>query len=240
MATGIIDYELAGVPLKLKTSDETFLPNLTTKLIAENVAIPEGSRVLDLGCGVGPLAVYAAKQGAGEVVAVDIMEQACEYARINAELNGVADRVRVTQSNLFEGLEGERFDIIIDDVSGMAEDVSRISSWYPSSIPTGGRDGTEPTIRMLNEAVVHLNPDGQLYFPILSLADSNKIFQAARDIYGRGVKLVTEKWVPFCKEFKENLHVLEDLRNQGLVGYITRRSRQLWCLQIYCAVPASA
>jgi tRNA wybutosine-synthesizing protein 2 len=68
-----------------------------------------GETVVDMFAGIGyftmPLAV---KAGAKEVIACEINPVAAHYLRVNARLNGVADRVRV-----FEGdnrdLPGERF-----------------------------------------------------------------------------------------------------------------------------------
>ena len=55
---------------------------------------------LDLGCGTGLLAIAAAKKGVARVTAVDNNPLACQVARANAALNGVADRVTVKQRDL--------------------------------------------------------------------------------------------------------------------------------------------
>lgn len=229
----IKDFEFGGVALRLQTGDTVFEPNLTTRLIAENVPIPAGSRVLDLGCGIGPIAIISALKGAGQVIGVDIMAEACEYARENVELNGMTHKVQIIHSNLFEALKDETFDLIIDDVSGMAEGVSRISPWYPQTIPTGGPDGTGPTIQMLAEAREHLRPGGLMYFPVLSLAAAPKILEAARKLYGESLEPVAQKWVPFCDEFKENMPLMQQMKADGLIDYTTKRSRHLWSLEIY-------
>ncbi len=235
MKDSIKELNISGFDLKLYTAGHVFEPNLTTRLLAESVDIPKGSSVLDLGCGVGPIAIIAAKKGAGEVYAVDVMDEACAYAARNVEENGVADRVRVIQSDLFSNIPDKKFDIIINDVSGMADIVSRISPWYPETIPTGGYDGTEPTIRMLTEAREHLNDNGILYFPVLSLADQKKILNKANELYNNGLEPVSKKMVPFCQEFKDRLKDLEDLRNRGIIDYVVKRSRYLWSLEIYKA-----
>ena len=64
MAERIIDYELAGYNLKLKMNDHVFVPNLTTQLLANTMEISKDDTVLDVGCGVGPIAIAAAKMGA--------------------------------------------------------------------------------------------------------------------------------------------------------------------------------
>ncbi len=219
--------------ITLQWTSAVFEPNLTTRVLAGLLPHPPPARVLDLGCGVGPIAILAALHGAQDVVGVDIMPEACELARQNAALNGVADRVRFVQGKLFEPLDGERFDLIIDDVSGMAEEVSRISPWYPETIPTGGRDGTGPTIAMLEQAHNHLSEHGTMLFPVLSLADREKILEKARALFDGRLELVATKWIPFCDEFKARTEDMERMKDEGLISYVTKRSRHLWSLEIY-------
>jgi len=70
-----------------------------------------GMRVLDMGTGTGLVGLAAARQGAF-VVAVDINPDAVRCARLNAERNGVTDRMTVLQGDLFAPVAGERFDLI--------------------------------------------------------------------------------------------------------------------------------
>src|SRR5207247_2386572 len=137
-----IRFELGGHALSLLGASETFVPNTTTNILFGAAPSLQGKTVLDLGCGIGAIAIASALSGAAAVTAVDVMEQACDLAARNAELNGVADRVTVQRSFLFRDLGSARFDIIISDVTGMAEGVARLSPWYPPTIPTAGIDGT--------------------------------------------------------------------------------------------------
>jgi release factor glutamine methyltransferase len=70
-----------------------------------------GDRVLDMGTGCGLHAVLAASKAA-EVLAVDVNPHAVEAARLNAERNGVGERVQVRQSDVFGAVDG-LFDVII-------------------------------------------------------------------------------------------------------------------------------
>ena len=228
-----IEFSVAGTTSTLQLSDQVFRPNLTTSLLGQAVEIRPSDRVLELGCGVGPLAIYAAKQGAAEVYAVDIMEEACALARHNAEVNGVAETVHVRQGNLFEPLEVLQFDLIINDVSAMAEEVARISPWYPLPIPSGGDDGTVATIAMLREVKNYLRPAGRLYFPLISLSDSAKVLREAEKIFGDHITALVEKNVPFCEEFKNALPELERLRDCGKIAFSRQRSHHLWNLRIF-------
>ena len=229
----MIEYSINGQLLKLELVPGVFHPTTCTQLLAEHMVNIKGKTVLDLGCGVGPIAITAALNGAEKVYAVDIMEEACQATLANSELNGVAERVDVKQGDLFKPLKGLKFDIIVDDVSGMAEEVSRISPWYPKPIPTGGFDGSVPTVRMLRESPNYLNDGGYLLFPLISLACSEQILSAAREVYGNKVNQIASKMIPFCKELLMNMELLVQLKNNGIIHFIQNRSRYLWILAIY-------
>ena len=86
----------------------------------------KGGRVLDCFCNVGGFALNAAAGGAREVIAVDSSEEALEAARLNAERNGLSDRVRFQAGNAFDVLRQmeanqERFDVIVLDPPAFAK-----------------------------------------------------------------------------------------------------------------------
>lgn len=79
-----------------------------------------GRRVLDVFSYVGAWGIRAAAHGAREVWCVDASATALEHATVNAELNGVNDRVRIQQGDAFEVLKQlrearEHFDVVIVD-----------------------------------------------------------------------------------------------------------------------------
>lgn len=229
------NYSIGGLELELETSPTVFYPTSTSNLIAKVLEIPPDATVLDVGCGVGVLAIYAALKGTGQVYAVDIMEEACEYARRNAQKNGVADRVHVFQGDLFAPLPSKKFDIIIDDVSGIADEVARLSAWFPDPVPTGGYDGTDHVIGMLRHVTDYLSPGGVLYLPVASLSNAPRILDAARDVFGDKIELLTQQDYPFGPGLKEHTDRLNELREQGIIDFTTRKSRHFWSLYIYRA-----
>lgn len=68
-----------------------------TAVLLRSVDPPAAGRVLDLGCGFGPIAVGLAVASPAVIVdAVDVNDRALELTRRNAERAGVADRVATT------------------------------------------------------------------------------------------------------------------------------------------------
>jgi release factor glutamine methyltransferase len=96
---------------------DVFNPTLfhtSVALIAqlENVPVGPGMAILDMGTGSGVGAIAAARRGA-RVVAVDISPEAVRCARINVLLNRLEDRIEVRCGDLFEPVQGERFDLVL-------------------------------------------------------------------------------------------------------------------------------
>ena len=228
-------YQIGGYDIELETSEEVFQPTLTSRVLGRAVTIPHDARVLDLGCGVGVLAIMAALKGAAHVDAVDIMPQASALAAANARRNGVSDCVSTAYGDLFEAVGDSKYDVIISDVSGVVDEVARLSPWYPDTIPTGGRDGADHIVRLIRAAPDHLRPGGVLYFATGTISNVERTLDAARESFGENVALVEQVEVPFCQEFNDNMDAMERMRDEKLIDFTVRRSRHLWSLQIYRA-----
>ena len=229
---------VAGHLTRLTVDSRLFRPTLTTSILTESIRDQDvrGRTVLDLGCGIGPIAIGLALAGAEHVYATDIMREAISVAARNAQLNGVAERITLRSGNLFEPVEGMKFDIIVDDVSGVAEEVARLSRWFPPGVPAGGIDGTANTISMLRQARRYLKPDGYLLFPVLSLSRHEEIVATARSEFGAGLVQVTERKIPFNQELRAHLAHLRELRERGLIDFDDVRSRACWTLQVFKAM----
>ena len=120
-------------------------------------------------------------------------------------------------------------------MSGVVDEVARLSPWYPDSIPTGGRDGADVIVRLIHEAGDHLRPGGTLYFATGTMSNVERTLEAARDTFGDNVELVEQVEVPFCQDFNDNMDAMTRMRDEGLIEFTVRRSRHLWSLQIFRA-----
>ena len=173
------------IPLRV-APQELFMQNQTTKLFSEAVNINPGDVVFDMGSGVGPLTIWAALEPSAHVHAVEIVSQQFDLLRQNIEDNGVSSKVTPYQGSFFNPIpKGIRADVIIADVSGIAEGPARALGWYPPYIPTGGNDGTGMIIPLLEQAGSYMQSGSRLYFPVAQgLSDSDKIMSRARVLFG--------------------------------------------------------
>lgn len=102
--------------MRIVTVPGVFQPRSDARLLATAMrarGLASGARVLDLFTGSGVLAAAAAREGAREVVAVDVSRRALWAARRTARRNGVAARVRTRRGDLLAPVAGERFDLIL-------------------------------------------------------------------------------------------------------------------------------
>jgi 16S rRNA (guanine1207-N2)-methyltransferase len=109
--TTIGDYDLV-----FETSPSLFSPGALdagTRAMLDCAALAPGDKVLDLGCGYGPVGVYAAMiAGPQAVWLVDVDPVAVDFARRNLRLNG-AEGASATVSDGFDGFGETGFTAIL-------------------------------------------------------------------------------------------------------------------------------
>lgn len=227
-------FRLAESKIDLVDSVDTFKPNFTTKCIASAMrSYCAGATVLDLGCGVGVLAIAAAKFGATRVLACEISEEACRAALENTKLNEVDQIVSVCQSDLYPINLDEKFDLLVCDVSGVANTIAEFSGWFPGNTPAGGPRGSEATVEAIKLAPNFLNPNGHFLFPLLSLADRDQTLLAATSVFGNSLRQLLKEEVPFSPELYRNAETMDRLAQQGIVSFVEFGGRRFWTLEVW-------
>jgi len=224
--------------ITLVTAADVFQPTSTTVILLRAVRrglVPPPRSVLDLGCGCGINAVVLAKvlPPGTTVHASDLSEAAVRLTAANAHRHGLAIDCR--QGSLFEPWGDSRFDLIVDDVAGVAEPLARTSGWYPAAVPSdAGRDGTRWILEILDQTPAHLSPGGRLWFPVLTLSREESILARARARFA-SVTQVEEQWYPLTEALLSRFPLLEELAAEGSIHLEQRGSRWCWATRIYLA-----
>jgi release factor glutamine methyltransferase len=232
---GTLEWKGRTGPFTIKLTDDVFHPTHTSRTLADALEVREGETVIDCGCGSGVLAFVAARLGAARVIGCDISPEAAELATENAKLLGLADRTEFRVGSLLEPVKGERADVIIGDVSGVADDIGRLSGWFPGG-SAGGPTGAELPTKMLEEIDGILLPGGRLYLPTGTIQNESRILDVARRVFGAGnMEKVMEREFPLPDVVARSKEVAR-LVGQGFVSLRTRGSRVLWKLSIWRCV----
>lgn len=234
------EFALDGQNLVLTVAPEDFfIPNATTVRFSRAIPDVNGKVVFDIGTGVCPLGIWAGLEEAKEVHCVDPLDGHIALAQHNVKSYGLENVVHLYKGRFFSPLEGKgiKADIIIGDVSGIADIASKALGWYPPSVPTGGYDGTENLVTLLEQAGDFLADGGVLYFPTaLDLSDYAKIMEAAERCF-ESVVPSFDRHVRFMLT-GEQLRKLREGYNGDLPHFITpqkNRQRYFWRGQIYAA-----
>lgn len=140
---------------------EGFKPWLTSQ--------PE--RILDLCTGSACIAIACAYAFPDAYVdAVDISDDALEVADINIQGHGLEQQVIPMLSDLFSGVENEKYDLIVSNPPYVdAEDMANLPDEFKHEPELGlacGFDGLDLVRKMLNQAAGMLNENGLLFVEV--------------------------------------------------------------------------
>jgi ribosomal protein L3 glutamine methyltransferase len=127
----------------------------------------EPARILDLCTGSGCIGIACAYEFLdAEVLLADLSFEALEVANRNIEKHGLEDRVYTVQSDGFDGLPKQRFDLIVSNPPYVdAEDFADMPAEFQHEPALGlacGDDGLDLVRRILAEAADHLTEKGSL------------------------------------------------------------------------------
>jgi len=159
-----------------------------SQLMIETFAAPIEGKVLDLGCGYGPIGIIIGSFiTEGELVFADVNRRAIELVRHNLELNRRIFKgslnFRVLQSAGFEKILDRDFDIIM--------------------LNPPIRAGKELIYRMFEDAFAHLKDDGEFWIVIQKKQGADSAVKKLESIFPKVEQVNRDKGYLIIKSVKQ-------------------------------------
>lgn len=179
-----IEKIVQGIPIQYITKSQEFyglnfyvdenvlIPQPDTEILVEEVLkiAQQKNKILDICTGSGCIGIALARCLENvEITMSDISRKALEIAKKNAIQNGVIEKVKLLESNLFEKIN-EKYDIIVSNPPYIETNVIKTLSKQVQNEPKlaldGGKDGLYFYRRLLEEASKYLEKKGYLCIEI--------------------------------------------------------------------------
>ena len=175
-----------GIPIQYITNNQEFM-NLNF-YVDENVLIPQPDtetlveevineykekkcEILDLCTGSGAIAISFAKYiNESNIVASDISMKALQIAKLNAEKNWVRKKIEFIESDMFDKIYKEDFDIIVSNPpyikTKVIEKLDRQVKNEPYIALDGGADGLKFYKIIIENAYKYIKNEGKVFLEI--------------------------------------------------------------------------
>lgn len=176
-------YVLKGFTFQFASDNGVFSKNTIdfgSQLLIESYEVPPHlaqGKLLDVGCGYGPMGLSFAKAYPEmSVEMVDVNERAMNLAKRNAEANGIQN-VTIHESNTYDNVHAKDYSVII------------------SNPPI--RAGKEVVHRILAEAYDHLIEEGQLVIVIQKKQGAPSAQKKMQEVFGNVERIALDKryWI---------------------------------------------
>ena len=154
--------------LDLTVTSDTLIPRPDTETLVEvaleKIPVKENYNILDLGTGSGAIALAIAyRRPQANLIAVDFAQAVLKIAQKNAEKLGITN-ITITHSDWFSALKGQKFDMIVSNPPYIEANDPHLTAlnFEPISALTSGVDGLDDIRKIVQNALIYLNPQGWL------------------------------------------------------------------------------
>ena len=207
-----ITHQKEFMKLNFYVDENVLIPRPDTEVLVEEVMKIakkiKAKKILDLCTGSGAIAVSLAKYLENtQLTALDISGKALDIAIANAKNNHVQDKITFVESNLFENLGQEKYDIIVSnppyirrkEIEALDKEVRK----EPRLALDGGEDGLEFYRRIIDEGYAYLKYGGYICLEIgydqkeevMQLIEAEKQYSGTyckKDLYDHDRVIVTK------------------------------------------------
>ncbi len=197
--------------LNFYVDENVLIPRQDTEILVEEVIEiakkTRAKKILDLCTGSGAIAVSLAKYLENiEITALDISGKALDIAIANAKNNHVQDKITFVESDLFQDLGPEKYDMIVSNPPYIKrkelETLDREVKREPRIALDGGEDGLDFYRKMIDRSYEYLKYGGYLCLEIgydqkeavMQLIEDRKQYKGTyckKDLYDNNRVIVT-------------------------------------------------
>jgi release factor glutamine methyltransferase len=197
-----------------------FKENLTSKLLQEaSIKIVNKqnsiSKILELGCGDGNISKYLFKNQKKKNIlsASDISKKAIKVAKKKFE-----QKINFKTGDLFNPWKGQKFNIIISDVSCINDQVALLSPWYKNIKCSCGKNGLNNIKKILVNIDKYAEDKCLFILPIISLCNTSELYNLLKRKFKK-VLLTKKKDWPLPKFFLKNIKEFKILKRQKKIEF---------------------
>lgn len=170
-----ITHQKEFMKLNFFVNENVLIPRQDTEILVEEVIKiannKKAKKILDLCTGSGAIAVSLAKYiPDSQITAIDISNEALKIAKKNAISNNVEEQITFINSDMFENLNEEKFDIIVSNPpyvkTNTINELEVQVKKEPYIALDGGNDGLDFYRKIIKNAYQFLKYNGYLCLEI--------------------------------------------------------------------------
>ena len=170
-----ITHQKEFMKLNFYVDENVLIPRQDTEVLVEEVIKIakkiKAKKILDLCTGSGAIAISLAKYLENiQLTAVDISRKALDIAMANAKNNHVQDKITFVESNLFQDLRQEKYDLIVSNPPYIRrkelETLDREVRKEPRLALDGGEDGLDFYRNIMDKGYEYLKYGGYICLEI--------------------------------------------------------------------------
>lgn len=170
-----ITHQQEFMKLNFFVDENVLIPRPDTEVLVEEVIKiarkTNARKILDLCTGSGAIAVSLAKYlDDVEITATDISDKSLKIAKKNAKANEVEQKITFIESDLFEKIPNEKYDIIVSNPPYIKKDIIKTLTKEVQKEPKialdGGEDGLDFYRKIAKESEKYLKFKGYLCLEI--------------------------------------------------------------------------
>jgi methylase of polypeptide subunit release factors len=195
-----------------------FYPEQTSLEVvkASEKYLKKNQSILDLGCGGGIICGSLYKKTFNQKLYLsDIDKRSIRLSKKN--LSFIKKNIFFKNGDSFEPWIGQKFDIIINDISGVSSKIAKLSPWFKNVPADKSSDGISLLKNVLNNCKHHMKQNSYLFFPIISLSN----VEEAKKILKKNLKIIKISKIewPLPSSMYKNYNILNSLKRKKKVDF---------------------